>query len=176
MSCLARLAFFFIVVPALELVILLRLGQAVGFLPTLGLVLVTGFAGAALARAEGVRVLFRFQAELAAGRMPTQALQDGIAVLVGGALLLTPGVLTDLAGLALLLPPTRRWIQRRLRARLERDLRTGAVRFVTFGPSGLGGPLGGPPGGAPGTGGWGTHAGEPDLDPRHEIRVEPREP
>ena len=168
MSCLARLAFAFIVVPVLELVILLRLGQAFGFVPTLGLVLATGFAGAALARAEGLRVLFRFQAELASGRMPGQALLDGISILLGGALLLTPGVLTDLVGIALLAPPSRRWIQRRVRSRLEAGLKSGSVHFVTLDLSGRGGPFGGMAGPGPGA----SSSREPDLDPRHEIRVE----
>lgn len=172
MSCLVRLAVLFVVVPVLELVILFRLGQAVGFLPTVGLVLFTGFAGAALARAEGLRVLFQFQRELLGGRVPGQALLDGISVLLGGALLLTPGILTDVAGIALLFPPSRRWIQRWARARLEAGLESGSVRIVTLDPSGMGGPFGsrdtGPRGSPP--------PSEPELDPRHEIRVEPREP
>lgn len=168
MACLARLALAFIVVPVLELVILLRLGQAVGLMPTLGLVLATGFAGAALARAEGLRVVLEFQKELASGRMPGQALLDGIAILLGGTLLLTPGILTDLAGIALLLPPTRRWIQRGVRARLESGMRMGSVRFVTLDPSGWRGA----PGGVGEANGWGASSGEPDLDPRHEIRIE----
>jgi UPF0716 protein FxsA len=171
MSCLARLTFLFVVVPVLELVILVRLGQAVGFLPTMGLVLATGFAGAALARAEGLRVLFQFQRELTSGKVPGQALLDGISVLAGGALLLTPGILTDAAGLALLFPPTRRWIQRWARARLEAGMEAGSVRFVAFDPSAMAGPFGG---GGTGRHGSAPHS-EPELDPRHEIRVESRE-
>lgn len=171
MSCLARLAFLFVVVPVLELVILVRLGQAVGLLAALVLVLATGLAGAVLARAEGLRVFFQFQGELAAGRMPGQALLDGISVLVGGTLLLTPGILTDVAGLALLFPPTRRWIQQGVRGRLEAGVRSGSVRFVVLDPSGAAGPFGergtarrdAPP------------RSEPELDPRHEIRIEPRD-
>jgi len=172
MSCLARLAFFFVAVPIVELLILLRLGEVVGLLPTLALVLVTGFAGAVLARAEGLRVLLGFQGELAAGRMPGQALLDGISVLVGGALLLTPGILTDVAGLALLLPPTRRWIQRRVQARLEVRMRSGPVHFVMWGPAGREAPFGGEGAGR----GDPSPPPEPRLDPRHEIRIEPRKP
>lgn len=172
MSCLARLALVFVALPVVELLLLLRIGEAFGFVPTVGLVLVTGFAGAALARAEGIRVLFRFQAELAAGRVPGQALLDGISVLVGGALLLTPGILTDLAGLGLLFPPTRRWIQRRLRARLEAGMASGSVRFMVLDPMGFGAPFGGPFGGpgAPPRGPSGPT--EPELDPRNEIRID----
>lgn len=132
MNLLGRLALLFIVVPILELVLLIELGQLVGLLPTVGLVVFTGVTGAWLARAEGIRVFFQFQQELASGRLPGQALLDGISVLVGGALLLTPGVLTDVVGFSLLFPPTRRWIQGRARARLERQIRDGSIRVVTM--------------------------------------------
>lgn len=162
MSLLARLALLFVVVPILELLLLIEIGQWIGLLPTLGLVLLTGVAGAYLARAEGMRVLWRFQQELAQGRIPGQALQDGIAVLVGGAFLLTPGIITDLAGFSLLLPPTRRWIQARVRRSLERAISEGSVRFTVMGGGPFGHPFGGPrpPGG---------------LDPDKEIRRDARD-
>jgi UPF0716 protein FxsA len=132
MTLLGRLALLFVIVPILELVLLIELGQLMGLLPTLALVLFTGVAGAWLARAEGLRVFFQFQGELASGRLPGQAMLDGISVLVGGALLLTPGVLTDVAGFSLLFPPTRRWMQRRVRARLEHRIEEGTIRVVTM--------------------------------------------
>lgn len=162
MAFLGRLALLFVLVPVLELLLLVRMGEWVGLWPTLALVVSTGAAGAALARAEGLRVLFRFQQELASGRLPGQALLDGISVLVGGAFLLTPGIVTDLAGFALLLPASRRRIQRVVMARLERRMREGTIRVVAMGPAGFGGAWGGPTGG--------TRGG---LDPRHEIRVDP---
>lgn len=133
MSILSRLALLFVVVPILELVLLIEIGQVVGLLPTVALVVFTGVTGAWLARAEGVRVFFQFQQELASGRLPGQAMLDGISVLVGGAFLLTPGVLTDLAGFSLLLPATRRWIQRAVRKRLERRIADGTIQVVTMG-------------------------------------------
>jgi UPF0716 protein FxsA len=139
MSFLGRMALLFVVVPVLELVLLIQLGQVVGLWPTVALVVLTGVGGAVLARLEGMRVLFQFQRELAAGRIPGQALLDGISVLVGGAFLLTPGVLTDLAGFALILPLSRRWIQRRVRRRLERGIAEGTIRVATMGPGGFGG-------------------------------------
>ncbi|HKJ03755.1 MAG TPA: FxsA family protein [Longimicrobiales bacterium] len=165
MSLLARLGLLFVLVPVLELMLLIRLGEWMGLWPTLALILTTGAAGAALARAEGLRVLFQFQKELVSGRLPGQALLDGISVLVGGAFLVTPGILTDLAGLALLLPFTRRRIQARVRGSLERRVREGTVRVAFGGPTGFGG-FGGfggtaPPGGA-GSG----------LDPDKEIKVD----
>lgn len=153
MNLLGRLALLFVVVPVLELVLLIQVGQWVGLLPTLLLVIFTGVTGAWLARAEGVRVFFKFQKELAEGRLPGQALLDGLSVLVGGAFLLTPGILTDVAGFALLLPFTRRWIQRGVRTRLESGIREGTIRVVSMGPGGLWSSMGG---GA---------AGPPDPDP-----------
>ena len=181
MNLFGRLFLLFVLVPILELVLLIQLGRVVGLLPTVGLVLLTGAAGAWLARTEGVRVLFRFQTELAGGQLPGQALFDGLCVLVGGAFLLTPGVLTDFVGFALLLPFSRRWIQRRMKRSLERQIEQGTVRVVTFGggqgfSSGFGGF-----GGAQGFGGFGGAASsdgergrEPlpgDLDPSKGIEV-----
>ena len=159
MTLLGRLALLFVVVPILELVLLIQIGQVVGLPLTLALVVLTGVAGAMLARAEGLRVLWAFQKEVAAGRLPGQPLQDGISVLVGGAFLLTPGILTDVVGFSLLLPPTRRWIQARLRRSLEGRIQDGSVRFVFTGPGQWAQP------GSPA-----AHA--PDLDPAKEIRVE----
>lgn len=135
---LGRLALLFIVAPILELVILIRLGQLVGLWPTVALVLLTGFAGAALARMEGMRVLLELQRELAAGRLPTQPLLDGLSVMVGGALLLTPGILSDLLGLGLLFPPTRRWVQRAVLKRLEHGIAEGRIHVVSMGSGGFG--------------------------------------
>ncbi|MDH3205769.1 MAG: FxsA family protein [Gemmatimonadota bacterium] len=150
MTVLGRLALFFIIVPVVELVLLIQLGQIVGLWPTLALVIFTGVTGAALARLEGLRVLFQFRSELASGRLPGQALLDGISVLVGGAFLLTPGILTDFAGFALLLPTSRRWIQRRVRRALEGQIKAGTIRVVSMAP-------------------------ESSLDPRKGIVIEPKD-
>ena len=163
MSILARLALLFVVVPLLELFILIRLGNAIGLLPTLTLCVVTGVAGAYLARQEGLRALLSFQARLAKGGLPGRSLMDGLCILVGGALLLTPGLLTDLFGFALLVPPSRRWIQERMQRRIERKLADGSLRVTTFGahPGG---------GGAPAWG-FGTRSGT-----REEVRESRRPP
>lgn len=124
----ARLALLFVVVPILELLLLLQMGRWVGFWPTLALVISTGVAGAALARLEGLRVLLGAQRELRSGRMPTDALLGGVCVLIGGALLLTPGILTDLLGFSLLLPPTRRFWMERLRTAARNRLQSGWVQ------------------------------------------------
>jgi UPF0716 protein FxsA len=185
MNVLGRLALLFVVVPLIELVLLIQLGQVVGLWPTLGLVVTTGLLGAAMARAEGLRVFYRFQAELASGKLPGQALLDGIAVLVGGAFLLTPGVLTDLVGFSLLFPVSRRWIQKGIRRRLEGGLARGTIRVVTMGQGGFGGggfhsgfgrPEGwSPPEGSEQAGPPGPEGRERPLDPSKGIVVEPED-
>lgn len=133
-----RLVLLFTLVPLLELALLLRIGELVGLLPTLALVIGTGVAGAWLARHEGVRAWLAVQRELAAGRLPTEELVHGLLVLVAGAVLITPGVLTDAAGLLLLVRPVRAALIRRLRERYRRRLEEGmpgasSFRFVWMG-------------------------------------------
>lgn len=112
------LLLLFIVIPLLELKILWWIGERIGILPTLGLVIVTGTLGAILVKHQGLKVLAAFKRELAAGRLPTDPLLSGLLVLLGGAFLITPGMLTDLVGLLLMIPGNRRllirWIKRRL--------------------------------------------------------------
>ena len=112
MSILGRLALLFVLVPLIELVLLIELGRFLGVWPTIGVVVVTGAGGALLARAAGVRTLRNFRVELARGQLPGQAIWDGLAILLGGAFLLTPGLLTDFVGFSLLVPGTRRILQR----------------------------------------------------------------
>ncbi|MFO0869411.1 MAG: FxsA family protein [Pirellulales bacterium] len=111
---LARLFLLFIIVPLIELALLMILADATDWKVALALVLVTGAAGAWLVRHQGWRTLQRIRAELRAGRLPADALLDGLFILLAGGLLLTPGILTDLTGLALLFPPTRAWAKYRL--------------------------------------------------------------
>lgn len=132
MSLLARLALLFVVVPIVELALLIRVGQFVGLWPTLALVVLTGVGGAALARAEGLRTFWAFQKQVSQGQIPGQAILDGLCVLLGGAFLLTPGLLTDAVGLSLLFPLTRRMIQGRLRRAVERRVEEGSVHFTVF--------------------------------------------
>lgn len=112
-----KLALLFTVVPAVELFLLLQLGSLLGPMQTFLLVLGTGIFGAWLAKREGFAVLRQLQADLAKGLPPAVRVVEGALVLVGGLLLVTPGVLTDLTGLLLLLPPVRRSIAPRIVAR-----------------------------------------------------------
>ena len=120
----------FTVVPAVELAILLKLAQLVNWGPTVALILVTGMLGAWLARREGVKTLSRIQADLQAGVAPTDALVEGVLILAAGLLLVTPGILTDLVGFAILIGPIRRRVRRRLAEALKR-------RIIVTGPNGV---------------------------------------
>jgi UPF0716 protein FxsA len=123
-----RLILLFTLLPLAELSLLLRIGEWLGAGPTFGLVIVTGVVGAWLARREGARTWGRVQADLAAGRMPGEELLHALLVFIAGVVLVTPGVLTDAAGLLLLIRPVREAITRRVRKRLA-----GQVQFQTVG-------------------------------------------
>ncbi|WP_339173006.1 FxsA family protein [Anoxybacillus sp. FSL W8-1294] len=101
----------FIVIPALEIVVLVLSGQAIGVWPTFALIVATGIIGAFLAKRQGLYTLERAKHELMNGRIPSDALLDGVCILVGGTLLLTPGFITDTVGFILLLPFAREKIK-----------------------------------------------------------------
>lgn len=126
-----KLALLFIGLPLLELALLVWIGSTIGFWPTMALVLVTGVAGALLARLAGVQVLIQVRAEVAAGRMPVGHMLDGVLVLVGGVVLLTPGLISDLFGFALLIPASRAFFRRLFQARIRKMVETRQVQVFT---------------------------------------------
>jgi UPF0716 protein FxsA len=132
------LVILFIVVPILELYVIIQVGQAIGVVPTLILLLADALLGSWLLKHEGRGAWRRFNEALAARRFPGKEVADGVLIVIGGTLLLTPGFLTDIFGLFLLLPPTRA-IARRILKRLT------IGRFMVVGTGG-GGPFGGTPG------------------------------
>lgn len=128
----------FIVVPILELAVIIQVGQAIGVLPTIALLVADSLLGAVLLRLQGRAAWRHFNAALAAGRMPGREVVDGVLIIFGGALLLTPGLLTDVLGLVLLVPPTRAVVRsvllRRFGARLVASASSGArTRVFGFG-------------------------------------------
>lgn len=122
-----KLLSIFIFVPLVELYILIEAGRIIGVVPTISLILMTGIAGAWLARSQGVELLRQIQNEMARGQMPAMALIDGAMVLVGGLLLLTPGFFTDLLGFSFLVPQTRDYWRRILSAWLQKQIAQGSV-------------------------------------------------
>jgi len=121
----------FIVVPLAELAVIIEVGQAIGLLPTIAILLADSILGGLLMRSQGGAAWRRFNDATRAGRVPHREVLDGALVIFGGALLLTPGFLTDLVGLLLLLPPTRA-VARRVVGRL-------VVQRMFVGVAGLGG-------------------------------------
>lgn len=102
----------FLVVPVLEIWLLIQVGQVIGGWPTVALLLADSLLGAWIVRREGRRAWRNLQSALQGGRMPDKELADGGLILVGGALLLTPGFLTDILGFLCVLPFTRPLMRR----------------------------------------------------------------
>ena len=116
----------FILLPIAELWLIIEIGGSIGVGPTLALLILDSLIGAALARSQGRAAWERFNAAMAEGRIPGKEVFDGAMIILGGALLLTPGFITDIFGLIFLIPPTRAII----RAFLTRLAgRRGAVAF-----------------------------------------------
>ncbi|MCL4126744.1 UNVERIFIED_CONTAM: hypothetical protein GTU68_038351 [Idotea baltica] len=103
-------AAFFIGVPLIEIYLFIKLGGLIGALPTVVLVIVTALIGVSLLRAQGFNTMARFQKEVATGQLPATTMLEGVALIFGGALLLTPGFLTDTIGFLCLIPFTRQAI------------------------------------------------------------------
>jgi UPF0716 protein FxsA len=117
----------FVVVPIAEIYVLLQIGHAIGALPTIALLIADSVLGAALMRSQGRAAWLRLNAALAEGRVPGREVMDGALVILGGALLLTPGFLSDALGLVLLLPPTRAIVRRVLLRRFAGRIVAGAT-------------------------------------------------
>lgn len=96
-----------VVVPLVELYVIIRVGEWIGYLPTFALLILISITGAYLVKREGLSALRRARAQLRAGELPAAELVDGAMIVVAGALLLTPGFVTDAIGALLLLPPLR---------------------------------------------------------------------
>ena len=121
---LALLLVLFIVVPLAELYVIFKVGDAIGILWTVLLLAADSILGSVLLKTQGRAVWTRFNRELERGRMPHREVIDGVLVIFGGAFLITPGFITDIVGVALLLPPTRAVVRRLVIARVGK-------RFVT---------------------------------------------
>ncbi|KAA3658939.1 MAG: membrane protein FxsA [Calditrichaeota bacterium] len=115
-----KLMLLFVAMPLIEISILIKLGEAFGFWPTLWLIICTGVLGAALARRQGLDTYNKIQLDLTEGRIPASHMLDGLLILIGGIVLLTPGLITDLIGFALLLPFVRNRLKEFLRTHMHR--------------------------------------------------------
>ncbi len=160
------LVLLFIAVPIAELYVLIQIGQAIGILPTIALLILDSILGAILMRSQGRAAWMRLHRALAEGRVPGREVLDGALVIFGGALLLTPGFLSDILGLILLLPPTRAIVRTVLLRRFAGRIVAGAAsgvqarmgRMFTFEAGGPG------PGAGSGGPGMGRRRPSPPAD------------
>jgi UPF0716 protein FxsA len=123
-----RLLLLFTLIPVIELALLLELKGHIGLMATIALVLTTGFAGAALTRSQGTQALHQVRQSMRGGGFPADELLDGVLILAGGLLLLTPGMLTDLVGFSVLIPFSRRRLRDGLKKTIRRRFSNGAVQ------------------------------------------------
>lgn len=138
----ARVLLLLLIVPLLDLAVLVWLGRSFGFWPTVTFTFVTGVIGAALAKRGGLRVWREFRVALEHMKPPERGVLDGALVLVGAVLLMLPGILSDVAGLLLLIPITRAWLARPIKRAVDRRLQTGQLSVMNAAWSGQEGPQG----------------------------------
>ncbi|MEM7147621.1 MAG: FxsA family protein [Verrucomicrobiota bacterium] len=131
----ARLLLLFITVPLIELLLLIKIAPRIGIYTTLILIILTGFIGAALTRYQGLRTLAKFQQATNEGRMPHQEVLDGLMILVAGAVLLTPGFLTDAFGFALLVPAVRTGVRKYLAKYVKNHVQVVTADINTANPA-----------------------------------------
>jgi UPF0716 protein FxsA len=126
----------FIVVPLAELYVILKVGDSIGWAPTILILVVDSLLGSVLLRTQGRSIWGRFNDALSQGRIPHREVMDGVLVIFGGAFLITPGFITDVLGLILLIPPTRTVVRRILQRRLGRRVAVGVVGGTRTRPGG----------------------------------------
>ena len=125
-----KLIILFTLVPIIELYVLIEAGRQVGAGATIGMIFLTGIAGAYLARSQGFNLINRIQTDLNQGRIPAEEMMDGAMILAGGLLLLTPGFCTDLFGFCLLTPATRKFFKIWLKKWLDIKIQQGKINFL----------------------------------------------
>jgi UPF0716 protein FxsA len=130
------LVLLFVLVPIAEIYVIIQVGQEIGALWTVLILIADSLIGAWLLSWQGRRAWAAFQAALAAGRIPHREVLDGVLIIAGGAFLLTPGFITDAVGLLLLIPPTRAAFRRLLTRLMLRPGRLGWTRVVIRDPRG----------------------------------------
>ena len=127
-----KLFLAFTLIPVIELYVLIKIGAVFGALNTILLVILTGAAGAYLARLQGMQTMYRIRARMQQGEMPAEDMLDAFIIFAAGVVLLTPGLLTDIAGLLLLLPPTRLRFKIWLRQKLEDWMQSTQVQIRRY--------------------------------------------
>jgi UPF0716 protein FxsA len=119
-----------IIVPAAEIGFLLISGQIIGVWPTVLLIILTGVIGSYLAKKQGLATFYQLQRQLQTGQLPGDALLDGVCILVGGTLLLTPGFLSDILGFLLLFPTSRIFFKKLMNRWIQNWIRKGNMKII----------------------------------------------
>jgi len=127
-----RLFIAFTLIPVIEIYLFIKIGGAIGAFNTVVIVILTAFAGAYLARIQGMQTMFKVQSSLQRGIIPKEELIDALLIFVAGILLLTPGLLTDACGLLLLYPKTRYYFKRYLRKKFDQWVQKQNVDIYRF--------------------------------------------
>lgn len=122
-----KLLVLFIITPLLEMAILIELGKHIGTLQTIGIIVITGFFGAAVAKSQGLKVYRNIRESLYHGEMPQNHLIEGLFILIGGTLLITPGIITDIVGFMFLLPWTRKLVREKVKGYFK-----GKINYKSF--------------------------------------------
>ena len=131
MDMLLKLFLAFTLIPVLEIYLLIKIGHYLGAFNTVVVVIVTGLLGASLARHEGIRTMIRVRESMNRGELPAEEMLDAVLIFIAGIVLLTPGFITDLAGIAILIPNARSWLKRRMRTKFEEWISENRVDIIT---------------------------------------------
>ncbi len=126
-----RLILLFTVIPLIELYLLIQVGRYLGSFQTILIVLITGIIGGLLARSQGLSVQRQIRGDLQNGMIPTDSLIDGFFILIAGALLITPGMITDIFGFFLMIPFFRGWLKKRVKEILKRKFDSGQFQYYS---------------------------------------------
>lgn len=127
-----KLFLAFTLIPVAEIYLIITLGGFLGAFNTIAIIILTGFAGATLARMQGLQTMQRVRQSLEQGHVPAEEMVDALLIFVAGIVLLTPGFITDTAGLLLLFPPTRFHVKRFLRIKFDQWVKTGNIQYLNF--------------------------------------------
>ncbi len=124
-----KMIFLFTIIPLLELFILIKLSHIWGLVFTISLVAITGLLGAFLTKKQGVSVVARIRKDITEGSMPADSIIEGFLILIGGVMLITPGILTDIGGFCCIIPSTRKRVKTFTRAKFSNLISTGNFQF-----------------------------------------------
>ena len=127
-----KLFLAFTLIPVAEIYLLITIGGYIGAMNTVLLVIITGFSGAYLARLQGMQTMFRVRESLQAGVMPSGDLVDAVLIFMAGVVLLTPGFITDIAGILILFPPTRNYLKKLAMKKLNQWIKDQHIEFRQY--------------------------------------------